>query len=227
MSETYLQRRPLSSRNTSWARGVATWLARRRLSPNAISIASAFFALLGGGALIAWSRSDGWGACLCLVGAAAAIQLRLLCNLFDGMVAVEGGLRSATGELFNEVPDRISDTILLVAAGYAVGDLPHGIALGWFAAVGAMLTAYVRMLGIAQGGPALFIGPMAKQHRMAVLTCAALATAVAGWWSPTGWLVWSALAIIAVGSLMTAVRRLARIAAWMRMQPPCSPNSSV
>lgn len=227
MSDADRNRRPLTSRNTSWARGIAAGLVRWRIRPNAISVASAACALAGGAALVAWSLFDGWVAALCLLGAVAGIQLRLLCNLFDGMVAVEGGMRSATGELFNEVPDRISDTVLLVAAGYAVRDLPQGIALGWAAAVLAMLTAYVRVLGAALGGPVLFIGPMAKQHRMAVLTIAILATAIAGCWSGTGWPVWSALALISAGSLVTAVRRLVRITAWLEVEVPCSPNSSV
>lgn len=33
---------------------------------------------------------------------------RLLCNLLDGMVAVEGGKRSKSGELYNDVPGLIS-----------------------------------------------------------------------------------------------------------------------
>ena len=42
------------------------------------------------------------------------MQLRLLCNMMDGLVAVEGGLKSKAGDLFNEAPDRIEDVILLV-----------------------------------------------------------------------------------------------------------------
>ena len=34
------------------------------------------------------------------MAAAAGIQLRLLCNLLDGMLAVEAGLKSRTGEIF-------------------------------------------------------------------------------------------------------------------------------
>ena len=49
------------------------------------------------------------------------VQLRLLCNLLDGMVAVEGGRSSPVGALYNEVPDRVADSLLLVALGYAVG----------------------------------------------------------------------------------------------------------
>jgi len=41
-----------------------------------------------------------------------------VCNLLDGMVAIEGGLKTPAGELFNDVPDRISDPLILVGAGY-------------------------------------------------------------------------------------------------------------
>jgi phosphatidylglycerophosphate synthase len=54
-----------------------------------------------------------------LLVAVVGVQLRLLCNLFDGMVAVEGGKKSKSGEVFNDMPDRIADPILLVCAGYA------------------------------------------------------------------------------------------------------------
>jgi phosphatidylglycerophosphate synthase len=76
-----------------------------------------------------------------LVGA-AAVQLRLLCNLLDGLVAIEGGRGSATGELFNELPDRVSDVLALVAAGYAVTWVAWAPELGWAAALAAVLTAY-------------------------------------------------------------------------------------
>src|SRR5205807_2107597 len=52
-----------------------------------------------------------------LVGAALLIQLRLLANLMDGMVAVENERAQPTGALFNELPDRLSDSLLIVAAG--------------------------------------------------------------------------------------------------------------
>ena len=38
-----------------------------------------------------------------LVVAAGMIQLRLVCNLLDGMVAVEGGMKTKSGELYNDV----------------------------------------------------------------------------------------------------------------------------
>ena len=35
------------------------------------------------------------------------------------MVALEGGRKSTLGSLYNEVPDRVADSMLIVAAGYA------------------------------------------------------------------------------------------------------------
>jgi len=40
------------------------------------------------------------------------------------------------------------------------------------AAALAILTAYVRVLGVSVGTPQYYLGPMAKQHRMAALTAA-------------------------------------------------------
>src|SRR4029434_6543150 len=105
-------------------------------------------------------------------------QLRLLCNLLDGMLAVEEGLKSATGEIFNELPDRVADVVILVGAGYAVPGVPFMPALGWLAAVLALLTAYVRALAGSLGLTQHFVGPMAKQHRMFTLTVAALVAAI-------------------------------------------------
>ena len=108
--------------------------------------------------------------------AAVAIQLRLLCNLVDGMLAVEEGFSTKTGDIYNDLPDRISDVLILVGAGYSRGSRMRST-LGWLAAVLAVLTAYVRVLGGSLGVTQHFIGPMAKQHRMFALTIATLLSA--------------------------------------------------
>jgi phosphatidylglycerophosphate synthase len=86
------------------------------------------------------------------------------------MVAVEGGRKSRVGVLYNEVPDRIADSLFIVALGYAIAT-PW---LGWLGALAAAVTAYVRVLGGSLGLAQDFRGPMAKQHRMAVMTLACL-----------------------------------------------------
>src|SRR5262249_30120880 len=113
------------------------------------------------------------------------------------------------------VPDRIADPLLFVAAGYAIPALPYGEALGWSAALLAVFTAYVRMLGGAVGLAQSFIGPMAKQQRMAVLTVACLASIFEPWlqfsFMRSGAVLWAALILVNLGCLVTICRRTIRI----------------
>ena len=55
-----------------------------------------------------------------MILAVCGMQLRLLCNLFDGMVAIEGGFKTKAGEIFNELPDRFSDAFIFIGAAYSV-----------------------------------------------------------------------------------------------------------
>jgi phosphatidylglycerophosphate synthase len=126
--------------------------------------------------------------------------------------------------LYNEVPDRVSDTAALVGAGYAAGG---DVTLGYVAACVALFTAYVRAAGKAAGAPQDFCGPMAKQHRMAVLAGVAVFCGLApaswqpAWGGPPGWgLAAAGLLVIAAGGLVTAARRLARTAVHLKKANP-------
>lgn len=224
---TAIARRPLKSRQTRWAARAAEMLARLGATPNQISVLSVVMASLGAACLVLFkSSSPGWRSSL-LLGAAAFIQLRLACNLLDGLVAIEGGLKTSSGEVFNELPDRISDVAILVAAGYSLPFGPWGRELGWAAALASVMTAYVRAFGGAAGLRQEFCGPMAKQHRMAVMTGACLlgAAVEAIQWDGggigsvmgliaedvTGVMMALGLGVILCGSLMTIARRTRRI----------------
>lgn len=203
------ERRPLKSRQSKWANALASLFVRLRIRPNVISLFSIVFALLAGAAFLASRDAFDDRRFLWLLGAAAAIQLRLLCNLLDGMVAVEGKMASKTGEIYNDFPDRIADPLILVPVGYAI-DIPW---LGWLAGLLAVMTAYVRVLGGSMGVPQDFRGPMAKPHRMAFLTVAAIADGVVTVWGPyAGLPLFIALAIIVLGMIVTMIRRTARMA---------------
>jgi len=207
-----MERRPLQSRSSGWARWLAARLTATRIRPNQISVLSIAWSGLGG-ALLLWS--PGWPA---FIVAAACVQLRLLCNLLDGMVAIEGGKSTATGALFNEIPDRLADPLFLVPLGYAAG-YPW---LGWLTALLAVLTAYIRVLGGALGQLQDFGGLLPKQRRMAVLTLALLIQAIedALWGSRVSLLV--AAIIIAAGSLVTCISRTIAIA--KRLERPQTPG---
>ena len=168
-------RRPIAARDAGWAKNLARVLAGRGVSPNAVSGASVFCAALAMLCLIGAGRSENAAAKVVLFcGAALFIQLRLLCNLFDGMLAVEFNKSSALGPLWNDFPDRLADVLILVGCGYsgsAMSDFAGWLpALGWAAATLALMTAYARVLGVAVGARETFVGPMAKQHRMALAT---------------------------------------------------------
>lgn len=221
--EHLASRRALKSRDTRWAHALAAWLARSGLTPNAISILSVLFA---GGAMacfmVAGDQSSSGGILAAWLGALACIQLRLLCNLMDGMVAVEGGKGSPVGAIYNDAPDRVADVLIMVGAGYSgAGDpgvvkLFHVIPLGWCCAVTSVWTAYIRVLGASLTGKHDFRGPMAKQHRMAVLCGGALIELVQHLMGWERWGILTALTLIFVGGLWTCGRRLAVMAGALR-----------
>jgi len=198
-----VDRRPLASRQTGWAQAAASWLAETRITPNQISMLSmvaAFIACV----LFWWSAQlSAWPRAIALLLAALACQLRLLCNLFDGMVAVEAGKKTADGPAWNEFPDRVADVLILVGVGLAVASP----ALGWAAAAFALSTAYVRELGKGIDYHVDYSGPMAKPQRMAVITVAAVINAIDWLWSGQGQVLEWALWLVAIGSLFTAGRR--------------------
>jgi phosphatidylglycerophosphate synthase len=201
-------RRPIAARDTAWAAATARWLARRGVRPNIISVFSVVFAVAGGACLASLSLVETpLGRIACLLGAIAGIQLRLLCNLFDGMVAIEEGRKTPSGAIYNELPDRFADAFVLIGAGYAGPSPVWSEELGWLAAVLAIITAYVRALGGSVGAGQHFVGPMAKQHRMALLTAAcvvAIALQIIGRSPPI--LAWTLLIVVA-GCLLTIVQR--------------------
>jgi phosphatidylglycerophosphate synthase len=177
------------------------------VSADQISLLGILFSFAGACAYVA-SPDRPW----LLLAGALGIQLRLLCNLFDGLVAVEGGRKSPYGPLFNEAPDRLEDSLFLIAAGYAAGLLW----LGLLAALLACLTAYLRTLGGSLGLPQDFSGPMAKQQRMAVLTFGSIAAFVEALTRGSGLALAVTLWAIVAGATLTAARRTWRIAVQLR-----------
>ncbi len=199
-------RRPLDTRSSGWAKALAASLARGGVSPNAISVVSIVFAVAGAAVLV-WGKGPA-----ALIVTAACVQLRLLCNLLDGMVAVEGGRKTPVGVLYNEIPDRIADSLFIVALGCAVGQP----VLGWYGALVAAMTAYIRVLGGALGFAQDFRGPLAKQHRMAVMTAGCVLGAIELGVNHTLWSLLVAAWIIAVGATLTCVTRTLAIAKLLR-----------
>ena len=210
--------RPLKSRQMAIFQETAAWLATTSVTPNVISVSSMLFAAIAAIAMVGTAYAEDRFAIAGLwLAAAAMMQARLIANLLDGMVAVEGGKSSPVGDLYNEVPDRISDSLILMGAGFATGGISD---LGWGAAIISVFVAYVRALGANLTNEQYFAGPMAKPQRMAIMTITSVLLAILAATDLTAdlsrWLLNGALILIIFGGALTSARRLHFIALHLR-----------
>lgn len=211
MNETTDSRRPIASRESNWAKASAKWLAKRNVSPNFISVLSIFFSIV---AFVAFylDANAALSHALLMILAVVGIEGRLIMNLFDGMVAVEHNRKSVVGGLYNEVPDRVADTFIILGAGLLAKNFPYGMDLAYIATILAVVTAYIRTLGASLHCGHHFLGPMAKQHRMALLAGSCI---VGIWYTPV---FYYALLVMNIGLVITCYRRLSKVATLLRQQ---------
>jgi phosphatidylglycerophosphate synthase len=201
-------RRPIADVFRQTAQTAVRVCVRLRIHPDAISYGSVVAAALAAAGFW-WSQRFPW----LLIPAALLCYLRLWLNMLDGMVALASGKASLRGELLNDLPDRVSDVVIF--AGVAHSGLCH-MASGYWAAIFALLTAYVGTFGQAVGVGRQFGGVMAKPWRMVVLHIGAWITLGCLWSSRTNQLGpltildWSNLVVV-VGCLQTITVRLRRI----------------
>ena len=203
-----MDRRPLASRGTKWANDLAKFISKMNISPNDISILSVVFSML---AFLFYylSIENFWY----LILAVVCIQMRLVCNLLDGMVAIEYNKKSIYGNLFNDIPDRFADVFIIMGAGlyshYKINSSGVGLNLAWINSILAILTAYIRVLGSSVGTPMFFAGIMAKPQRMAILTIATLLTLIPNIQFP---FLYIALILMLIGQCLTVAMRIKLIA---------------
>jgi phosphatidylglycerophosphate synthase len=154
-------RRPIAPLFRKTADAAVRVCVRRGISPDAVSCLS-ILASAGAAAAFWQARAYPW----LFLAAPALCYVRLWLNMLDGMVALASGKASRRGEIFNELPDRISD--VLIFAGVAHSGLCAPTVAYW-AAILALLTAYVGTLGQAVGARREYGGLMSKPWRMVAL----------------------------------------------------------
>src|SRR6266513_610783 len=203
-------RRPIAEPCRRAARAVTQWCVRLGIHPDAISYLSIFAALAA--SFCFWTSGKApW----LLIIAPLFCYLRLWFNMLDGMVAVASAKASSRGEILNDLPDRVSD--VMIFAGVAHSGLMNPV-LGYWAAIFALLTAYVGLFGQAIGVQREFSGLMSKPWRMVALHLGAWATFAYWRWNPgsiqsiANFTIfdWTCLLVIA-GCLQTIIVRLKRI----------------
>src|ERR1700736_1697985 len=197
-------RRPIAEMFRRTADAATKLCVHSGLSPDVVSALSI---LAGAAAAFSFWKSHDHP--LLLIVGPLFCYLRLWFNMLDGMVAVAAGKASRRGEILNDLPDRISDIIIFV--GVAHSGLMNPL-VGYWAAIFAVLTAYVGLFGHALGVQREFGGMMSKPWRMVALTIGAWLTFFA---DPSSFrhftiLDWTCLIVI-VGCIETIVVRLKRI----------------
>jgi phosphatidylglycerophosphate synthase len=193
-------------RTANWAVRVCV---RCGIHPDAISYFSIVAAALAGVSF--WqSGAHPW----LLLAGPAFCYLRLWCNMLDGMVALASGTASSRGEILNDLPDRISDVLIFV--GVAHSGL-NAVISGYWAAIFALLTAYIGLFGQAVGVQREFSGLMSKPWRMVTLHIGAWITLALIWnrggnihWGHLTVLDWTCVVVLA-GCIQTISLRLRRI----------------
>lgn len=210
-------RRPIADSFRKTAYAAVRGCVRIGIHPNLVSYAS--IVASAGAGLCFWQAGTLPALLLVAVG---FCYLRLWLNMLDGMVALASGKASRTGEIANELPDRVSDVLIFV--GVAHSNLCHPLT-GYWAALFALLVAYVGTLGQAIGVQREFSGWMAKPWRMVALHVGAWITLLCLWcgddticYGGLTVLDWTLLVILA-GCVQTIVLRLVRIVHVLQIAP--------
>src|SRR5262245_61593284 len=104
-----LSRRPIAQVFRRTAHSTVRLCVRLGIHPDLVSYASIVAAA---GAGVCYWQAQAIPALLLV--AVALCYVRLWFNMLDGMVALAAGKASRSGEIVNELPDRISDVIIFV-----------------------------------------------------------------------------------------------------------------
>jgi phosphatidylglycerophosphate synthase len=181
---------------------------RSGIHPDAISYLSIVAAVIA--AVCFWESGEArW----LLIIAPLFCYLRLWFNMLDGMVAVAANKASRRGEILNDLPDRVSDVIIFIGVAHSGWMHPLN---GYWAAIFAVLTAYVGLFGQALGVQREFGGMMAKPWRMVALSIGAWLTFLLQRQPERFSILDLTCVIVIAGCIQTIVVRLKRITAALQ-----------
>lgn len=179
---------------------VVQWLVRRRVHPNAISVAG-FVVTLAGAWLYSQDHVRTAGFCILMGG---------LLDIFDGRVARVSGLASKFGSFFDSTLDRISEIAMYLGLMTLYNNYGAELADLWMIYVitlalgGSLMVSYTRAKAEALGFDCS-VGLMQRAERIVLLGLGSLVFGLA--WS--GAVVSGVIVIVALLTNATAVQRMA------------------
>lgn len=204
-------RRPTTVLLGYWVRDWLMWLIgpleraliRAKVSPDVFNYLGVAFGICAGAAF-AWRA-------LALAG--LFILLGGLADVFDGRIARARGLTNSYGAFMDSTLDRFAESFAFIGVAWYLSASSWGAAVAAMAISGSLLVSYTRARGEAVGVSGTG-GVMQRAERLVLLALGGLFDAVITtrfqW--PEGAVLTGAVAIIAVGSMGTAVYRTVSIA---------------
>lgn len=174
-------------------------LVERRVAPDALTYAAVASSCGAAAAIVAGAVL---GLPLLWLLVAPFGFARLALNALDGSIARRTDQTSSFGAALNEVCDRLSDVVVIVAT-VAVAPIELTLAT----VVLTLLVAVAGMSGVGASGRRSYAGPMGKADRVAVLAIGSVIAALTA--SPTAFTV--ALAVISTGCLITFFVRVKEV----------------
>ena len=201
-------RRPIAAVFRRTADTATRFCVRNGIQPDTISYLSIVASVLAA-ICFCISHENRW----LLLVASLFCFVRLWFNMLDGMVAVAADKTSRRGEILNDLPDRISDIVIFVGVAHSGWMNPL---FGYWAAIFALLTAYVGLFGQALGGQREFEGMMSKPWRMVALSLGAWLTFLLQRQPERFSILDLTCTLVIAGCVQTIVVRLKRITAALQ-----------
>ncbi len=173
-------------------------LARAGVDPSAITLAG--LAVTAFAAFLAWRGQ--------YLASAAVLGGGSLLDAVDGGVARMRNMVSRAGAVLDSSCDRVGDFLMYTAllAGAAGAERPEVLYLAPAALAGSFMVSYTRARSEGVGIPCK-VGLFTRTERLVLLVLALAVAPAAGNARPLVWM----LALVAVGTWLTAVQRLAKV----------------
>ena len=189
----------LKPRFVALLRPIASSLAARGVTANAVTLGAMLASILVGLVLTLWPE------CLRLwLILPVFLFLRMAANAIDGILAREHGMKSRLGAILNEVGDVVSDTALYLP--FALLPAANGF---WvvMAVVIAIIGEMTGILGQVIGASRRYDWPMGKSDRAAIFGIVGFLIGIG--LPVAGWINW-VMAAIALLGLVTLINRARR-----------------
>jgi CDP-diacylglycerol--glycerol-3-phosphate 3-phosphatidyltransferase len=177
-------------------------LARRQVSPDAVTLAAIPVAALAAACLFGSPSLPGL-----LLAVPVLAGARLILNLLDGALARRTERMHPRGELLNELGDRVADVLFLAPVAFLPGADMATVLVGVLLGV---LASYVGVASRAAGGRRIYRGILSKPGRMVLLGVFAIVVLVSGSdaWGVFGVVLLAGASATFVERIVVAIREL-------------------